>query len=415
MLRRWLQDSVEKWKPNKSLRGMIICGARQVGKTTLVREACPDMEYINLDDPLTHFEFEKMGGEEFSRSYTQAVLDEVQKVPVLFHLVKYGLDTKPENRYMLLGSAQIVLLEKIRESLAGRVILKELYPLAFCERLSDCPRPWFAGVLDGFENDEQIEIPPSKKVRDIIGRAGSEWKRHIMWGGMPAQTGIQDEEEWKEWLKNYVAIYLQRDLRDLARLSDLTPFRKAEKLIALRTGSILNYSELARDTGVSVQTIKNYCMYLEISYQTILVEPYFANSSKRLIKSPKVYMIDVGIQKILSGQWGEMTGQQYESVIVFELKKALSVFHPDWTLYHLRTFDGLEVDFFLVKGDKAVAIEVKSGDKVSLHDARHLERIESLTGIKHILKFVIYEGMEIVKLKKGVWGVPAIIFFGPEE
>ena len=414
MLKRWLQDYIEKWKKQKSLRGMIICGARQVGKTTLVRDACREMEYVNLDDPLTHSEFEKMGGEEFAKSYKRTILDEVQKVPVLFNLIKYGLDTKSENRYMLLGSAQIILLEKIRESLAGRVIIKELYPLAFCERLADGPKPWIAGVMERFEDDGGApELPSSKRVREIISSTSMEWKRHISWGGMPAQTNIINEEEWKEWLRNYVAIYLQRDLRDIARISDLTPFRKCERLIALRSGCLLNYSELARDAGVSVQTIKNYCMYLDLTYQIIIAEPYFTNLSKRLIKSPRVYMVDVGIQKILSGQWGEITGQQYESIIVSELKKVLSVFHQDWHLYHLRTFDGFEVDFFIVKGDKAVAIEVKHGDKVHIQDARHLQRIEEVTGIKQVLKFIVYEGREIVKLKEGIWGIPAIVFFGP--
>ena len=392
---------------------MIICGARQVGKTTLVQNACREMDYVNLDDPLTHFEFEKMGGGEFAKSYSRTILDEVQKVPVLFNLVKYGLDTKLKNRYMLLGSAQIILLKKIRESLAGRVILKELYPLAFCERLPDCPIPWIAGAIGRLDEDEDIELPLSKRVRETISSFSLEWKRHIFWGGMPAQTNILNEDEWKEWLKNYVAIYLQRDLRDIANISDLTPFRKCERLIALRTGGLLNYSELARDAGVSVQTIKNYCMYLDMTYQIITAEPYFTNSSKRLIKSPRVYMVDVGIQKILSGQWGEITGQQYESIVVSELKKMLSVFHEDWHLYHLRTFDGFEVDFFIVKGDKAVAIEVKHGDKVHPQDSRHLQRIEEVSGIKRVLKFVIYEGTEIVKLREGIWGIPAIVFFGP--
>ncbi|MBI4715193.1 MAG: ATP-binding protein [Nitrospirae bacterium] len=403
------------WKRQKSLRGMIISGARQVGKTTLARLACPEMDYVNLDDPLTHVEFEKMGGEEFSESYPQAVLDEVQKVPALFHLVKYGIDTRPRCRYLLLGSAQILLLERVRESLAGRALVRELYPLAFCERFPSGPKPWVAGVLDRFGKNLEPEPPGAKKVREIIGETRREWKRHLSWGGMPAQLAIQSEEEWKEWLKNYVATYLQRDLRDLARIQDLAPFRKCEQLIALRTGKLLNYSELARDAGISVQTAKNYCSYLDLSFQTLLVEPYFGNPSKRLIKSPKVYMIDIGIQKVLSGQWEGMTGPQYESLVAAELKKVLSAFHPDWNLHHLRTFDGLEVDFLLVKGDKAVAIEVKYADRVHPQDARRLAQIENVTGIPRILKFVLYEGQEVRELQEGIWGVPACIFFGPDR
>ncbi len=395
------------------MRGMIITGARQVGKTTLAGHVCKGMEYVNLDDPLSHSEFEKMGGKEFAGSYPKAILDEVQKVPALFHLVKYGIDTRRQNRYMLLGSAQILLLKKVRESLAGRVVVKELYPLAFCERLSNSPIPWIATALNRFKKDLKLSIPERKNIRETVGEFGREWKKHINWGGMPAQLEIKQGKEWREWLKNYVATYLQRDLRDLARINDLAPFRKCEQMIALRTGNILNFSELARDTGISVQTAKNYSSYLELSFQTILLEPYFTSTGKRLIKSPKAYMIDIGIQKVLSGQWDGITGQQYESVIASELKKIISTLQSDWNIYHVRTFDGLEVDFLLVNGNKAIAIEVKNSDRVHQQDARHLKHLESVTGIPHILKFVIYEGNEILELQKGIWGIPAIIFFGP--
>lgn len=413
MLRRWLQGSVEAWRDQRYLRGMIISGARQVGKTTLARYACPEMEYVNLDDPLTHAEFEKIGGEEFAAAFPLAILDEIQKVPVLFHLVKYGIDTRLQNRYLLLGSAQILLLEKVRESLAGRVAVKELYPLALCERLSDCPRPWIAVALDCLDRNLEPEFPSPRRIREIVGESTREWRKHLAWGGMPAQMGIPDERTWREWVRNYVATYLQRDLRDLARISDLTPFRKCEQLIALRTGSLLNYSELARDTGISVQTARNYCTYLELSYQTIMLQPYFGTPAKRLMKSSKLFMIDIGIQRILSGQWEGMTGQQYESVVASELKKIVSALHPEWHLFHLRTFDGLEVDFLMVKGDRAVAIEVKHADRVHPHDARHLTRLEEVTGIPRILKYVVYEGQEIRRLQEGVWGIPALVFFGP--
>ncbi|PWB42461.1 MAG: hypothetical protein C3F12_14815 [Candidatus Methylomirabilota bacterium] len=413
MLRRWLQASIEEWNTQRSLRGIIMTGARQVGKTTLARHACPEMAYVNLDDPLTHAEFEQIGGEEFAATYPQAVLDEAQKVPALFHLVKYGIDTTRTNRYMLLGSAQILLLGKVRESLAGRVAVKELYPLAFAERLPESPKPWIADILDRLDRNQAPEVLTPKKVREIVGASIREWKRHLAWGGMPAQMEGPEESEWKEWLKNYVATYLQRDLRDLARISDLAPFRKCEQLIALRTGSLLNYSELARDAGVSVQTARNYCNYLDLSFQTILLEPYFISPAKRLMKSPKLYMIDVGIQRILSSQWEGMTGQQYESIVAAELKKMLSAFHPEWRLCHLRTLDGLEVDFLLVHRDRAVAIEVKYADRVHPQDARRLVRLEEVTGLPTIRKYVVYEGHEIQRLREGVLGIPACVFFGP--
>src|SRR5574337_621778 len=413
MLRRWLQTAVEKWKDQKLLRGIIITGARQVGKTTLARHACPEMTHVNLDDPLTHAEFERVGGEEFAAAYPQAILDEAQKVPALFHLVKYGIDTRRANRYMLLGSAKILLLAKVRESLAGRVAVKELYPLAFCERLPGCPKPWIANTLDHLNRDQGPQVPTPKRVREVVGASILEWKTHLAWGGMPAQLEGPEEVEWKEWLKNYVATYLQRDLRDLARISALAPFRKCAQSIALRIGGLLNYSELARDAGVSVQTAHNYCNYLDLSFQTILVEPYFGSPTKRLMKSPKLYMIDVGIQRILSGQWDGITGQQYESTVAAELKKMLSAFHPEWRLCHLRTFDRLEVDFLLVHRDRAVAIEVKHADRVHPQDARRLVRLEEVTGLPMIRKYVIYEGYEIQELRDGILGIPACVFFGP--
>ena len=140
----------------------------------------------------------------------------------------------------------------------------------------------------------------------------------LQWGGMPGLLPLNDDER-RQWLKDYGYTYLERDLGDLARLDDLSPFRKFQRLTALRSGCLLNYSELARDAAVSVDTARRYLEYLRLSYQTLLLPPYRINLTSAVVKTPKVYWLDVGLLRSLSGMSGAVTGEIYETMVVGEL------------------------------------------------------------------------------------------------
>jgi predicted AAA+ superfamily ATPase len=176
------------------------------------------------------------------------------------------------------------------------------------------------------------KIGPGKTMRDMPGillngedsakRAAEE---HILqWGGMPALLPLSAEERWR-WLKDYEYTYLERDLSDLARLDDLEPFRKFQKLSALRSGRLLNYSELARDASISVDTARRYLEYLKLSYQVILIQPYYKNLTSSAVKTPKLYWLDIGILRQLSGYRGEVPGEMYETMVV-------TAHVPGWSL-----------------------------------------------------------------------------------
>ncbi|HDM79129.1 MAG TPA: ATP-binding protein, partial [Deltaproteobacteria bacterium] len=217
-------------------------------------------------------------------------------------------------------SSQILLLKKVRESLAGRAFFYELWPLMQCEmnnstKTNSVPEPLLHSIL----LSENLERSLSKVPASLLGGEDAAYRDAeefiLRWGGMPALLPLSESERWK-WLKDYGYTYLERDLGDLARLNDLSPFRKFQRLAALRSGSLLSYSELARDAGVSVDTARRYLEYLRISYQTILLQPYYQNLTSSVIKTPKIYWLDVGILRQLSGFRGDATGEIYETMVV---------------------------------------------------------------------------------------------------
>jgi len=271
-------------------RVVILTGARQTGKTTLCREIYPSLKYINLDAPENRDALRELSTPAWGQTVGNAVIDEAQKEPVVFDKVKYAFDEKEVTFTVLTGSSQILLLKRIRESLAGRAFIHELWPLMQCEL--HAPRhsgpdsePLIQRLCDdsasGPEHLGRIlsTVPPVLlEVDDLPYRQA---EAHMLsWGGMPALLPLAEEDRW-QWLKNYGSTYLERDLADLARLDDLMPFRKFQRLSALRSGMLLNYSELARDTGVSVDTARRYLEYLHISYQAILLQPYYRNQIGR--------------------------------------------------------------------------------------------------------------------------------------
>lgn len=359
----------------------VLTGARQTGKTTLVRALFPDYAYLTLDDPITRPDYARLSAAQWQERYPLAILDEVQKLPALLDSVKATFDQYPDTRYILLGSSQILLLEKVQESLAGRAALVELFPLTLPERQTNT---W----------DEVIT--PSHLVRLLMGepasilqgipladtryaKAENAWADYLEYGAMPAivDSGVEKSEK-REWLQDYIRTYLQRDVRDLGNMRELEPFVRAQKALAALSGQLLNVSELAKQAGISAVTAKRFIRYLEISYQAIQLAPWFRNLNKRLSKSPKVHFLDPGIQRVLLNRTGTFTGHEFESAVVAEVYKQIKTHALAVDCYHLRTVDGREVDLLLELENGYIAIEVKMSAHVSAADARHLHDLADL-------------------------------------
>lgn len=408
-VKRVLQNYLPK---STTRRVVLLTGARQTGKTTLSKYTYPDLRYINLDAPENRDALSAIPTSSWGRDVGNAVIDEAQKSPVVFEKVKYAFDAGNVSFCVLTGSSQILLLKKFRETLAGRVSLFELWPLMACELFhggggGEMPPPMVDKLFTDKPVDAIFGSVPGICLDDPDSRQRAAETHLLRWGGMPALLHQPEEERWK-WLRDYEYTYLERDLSDLARLDDLEPFRKFQRLSALRSGKLLQYSELARDAGVSVDTARRYLEYLRISYQSVLLQPYHRSITSSVIKTPKMYWVDMGILRQLTGFRGEPTGDLYETFVVGELFKWMKTVQRADALYFYRTRSGLEVDLLLETNQGIIGMEIKSREKVAPSDTRPLRDVAAGLGSEWRGGIVIYRGHEIRKIAEpSIWAVPS--------
>lgn len=391
---------------------VLLTGARQTGKTTLAKETYSNVRYLNLDAPENREAVREAATPLWARDVGPAILDEAQKEPVVFEKVKYAYDEGSLSFSILLGSSQILLLKKIRETLAGRVSIFELWPLMMCEIFNNREAalhemPLVDGLFtqkgcdDIFRNHPGILLGEENALR----RRAQDYL--LKWGGMPALLPLSEDER-RQWLKDYEHTYLERDVADLARLDDLMPFRKFQRLAALRSGCLLNYTELARDASVSVDTARRYLEYLRLSYQTILLPPYHANLTSTVIKTPKIYWLDIGLLRHLAGIPEALTGELYESMVVSEFLKWMKTMGREGELYFYRTRSGLEVDMLLETPAGVVGMEIKARKTLAAKDASGLKEIASAIGRKWRGGLIIYSGDEVKQVASPqIWAVPS--------
>lgn len=411
MKNRTLSDTILKKSSLRFGRIVVVTGARQTGKTTLVKKIFPNFAYISIEDPVAVSTYKKLSASQWSSLYPKAILDEVQKEPQLVESIKSVYDQFSEPKYILLGSSQILLIEKIRESLAGRCQIVELYPLTLPELLTDgwddeIKQSYFQNLISNnpvaltpFLLDN--EHPKKKEVFDTF----------LQFGGYPAisDTSIPNEEK-KDWLKNYVRTYLERDIRDLAEMRRLEPFAKVQKLMAINTAQLINHSKIAAEAGVSSKTVQRFLEYMSISYQTLVLQPWSRNPNKRLVKSPKVHYLDVGVMRAVLQKNDELNGHEFESAIISEIYKQAKVTGNELSFYHLRTADGREVDLLIETEHGYIAIEVKKSEIVRSVDARHLKGLEEILDKPVLHRFVISNDLSARVLEDNITAIPAVQF-----
>lgn len=391
---------------------VLLTGARQTGKTTLVKRLYPGLRYINLDAPENREILREQPTVAWGRDIGNAVIDEAQKEPVVFEKTKYAWDAGDLSFTVLLGSSQILLLKKIRESLAGRVSLYELWPLTMSELRRNLPdeppAPPLLSSLFGPAKFDRIfeQVPPLLLPEESVSMQKAE-KYLLQWGGMPALVSLPKNERWK-WLQDYQYTYLERDVADLARLADLSPFRTFQKLTAHRSGGLLNYSELARDATLSVDTAKRYLEYLHLSYQVVLLQPFYRNLTSTLVKTPKIYWLDLGLLRSLTGMREEVSGNLYETMVVAEFLKWIKTVQEDATMYFYRTRSGLELDLLIQTRHGIFGVEIKKRQKVAPKDLRAMREIAKELGEEWLGGMVVYQGNRIEKISgPHLWAVPS--------
>jgi len=402
----------------------VLTGARQTGKTTLVRNllpvtGAPPAVYFSLDDPDERLRLATDPVRRLDHGSRLVILDELQKQPGLLDAVKLLADRGEGRHFLLLGSAQILLLQQVRETLAGRAALLELWPLGLVERVEDGESP--PSGLDRVWHEGEAAVrrmadgPPSADAARLWrGRA----EEHFLWGGYPALEPLPAEDR-RAWLRDFRRTYLERDLADLGRVADLDQFALAQNLLAARTARLLSYSEVARELGVAVNTVKRYVRFLEISYQVVLLRPLLPTVAARLVKSPKLYWTDPALARLLAEPAGASDGALFETAVLDELLRWSSWRSDPPALHFFRTHAGREVDFVLHAPDRLLAIEVKAARQAHRADARPLTEVLGTLAVRGIardawrLGLVVTRGREVEPLAPGVWAVPDWRLFGP--
>lgn len=334
---------------------LALLGPRQSGKTTLARHAFPDMPYSNLEDPVVRAQASEDPVGYLDAFPEGAVLDEIQNVPALFSHLQPRLDAADRNaQFVLTGSHQFKLVERITQSLAGRLGLVRLLPLSLAELRA-------AGRLDGGDLDEAI-------WRGGYPRA---WNR----GARPGEVYL-----------SYLETYIERDVRLLVNLKDADLFRRFLQLVAGRTGQLLNKESLARDVGVDPKTMEVWLNALEASFVVVRLQPYHANLGKRLIKTPKIYMIDSGlachllrIEEKHQLAAHPLRGALFETLVVVEMLKRRYNAGKTANLFFYRDVRGTEVDLVMEYADGVYPIEIKAASTFTPSFVTGLSKLSPLS------------------------------------
>lgn len=414
--RRQIENNILALKDKQYARILVFTGARQVGKTTLVKQLLPDYTYLSIEDPIKRKSYLNMTAQQWEALYPKAILDEVQKEPQLIESIKATYDTYGNVRYVLLGSSQLLLLEKVKESLAGRCLIYELYPLTIPEIETNSwadeihPSIWQRLLTNATEN---IALLPSFLLDERMSQKAAAWQHYVQYGGYPALVADEmNMEDRYVWLTNYVHTYLERDVRDLASFRDLDPFIKLQRATAIYTGCVLNASNLARDLGVTSKTVQRYLKYLRLSYQVLLLPAWERNSAKRFVKAPKIHFMDNGVLQAVLQKRGGTTSAEFESLVVSEIYKQAKNIFANVSFYHLRTQDGKEIDLLVETQDGYFAFEIKMAEHVTIADARHLMSIDSILDKPLLQGFVLSNDVETHQFTNNIQAVNVAMFLG---
>lgn len=414
--KRQIEAKVLSFKDKKQARIIVFTGARQVGKTTLVKQILPDYEYLSIEDPVLRKSYLNLTATIWKNQYPKAILDEVQKEPQLIESIKATYDMFDDVRYVLLGSSQLLLLEKVRESLAGRCVIYELYPLTLPELATS---DWNDKIILSEwqkllnNNFDATMLLPSFLMDKRQSAKTASWQHYLKYGAYPALVDDEMDDEGKYiWLKNYVNTYLERDIRDLASFRDLDPFIKLQRAVAIYTGGVFNASNFARDLGVNSKTVQRYLEYLRLSYQVIILPAWERNASKRLIKAPKIHFMDNGVLQAVLQKRGGINGNEFESLVISEIYKQAKNVFADVSFHHLRTQDGREIDLLVETQNGYYAFEIKMADRVSTIDARHLLNIETILDKPLLHGFVLSNDTETHHFTDKITAVNVAMFLG---
>ena len=381
----------------------MINGARQTGKSTLMKGLFPSNSpvYVTLDDMHT-LGLARSSPQAFIESLPERViLDEIQRVPELILPIKLSVDrNRKPGRFFITGSANVLSLPKVTESLAGRIEIHTLWPLSQGEI-----RGKREGFVDALFSAEKLPTVSTVTISDVLNLASI--------GGYPdVQTRASDRRTY--WFESYISSLMDRDVRDLSNIEQLTALPNLLELIASRSGALLNNSDLSRSLELPLTTLKRYLTLLELLFLVVPARPWFGNFGKRLIKVPKMYLNDTGLLCHLLGTDvaaistnGKLLGAIFENFVFMELLKQLTWSQTRAKLFHFRTVNGQEVDFVLEAADgRIVGIECKASSTVKADTFKGLKALKELVGNKFHRGIVLYTGSIVLGFAEDMQAMP---------
>ncbi len=392
---------------------VLINGARQSGKSTLVQMLATPAEtprrYLTLDDAAV-LNAAKSDPAGFINGLQGAVtLDEVQRVPELFLAIKAAVDRqRTPGQFLLTGSADVLLLPGVADSLAGRMEVLSLWPLSSAE-LADSAALNRADAL--FQGDwSKLTMPPCERD-ELIAR--------LLAGGFPDAVARTSQRRREAWFDAYIQAVLQRDVRDLANIEQLTAIPNLLHLLATRSATLLNFAELSRTAAIAQSTLKRYFALLEMLFLVVRVPSWERNPGKRLVKAPKVFLPDSGLLNHLMAATPEslsakpgLPGRVIETFVLSELLKHVAFSGLRLTLWHYRTQTNIEVDFILENRlGQITGIEVKASATVDVKDFKGLRHLQETEPAIFQRGIVLYAGREVVPFGEKLWAVPLSIWW----
>jgi predicted AAA+ superfamily ATPase len=390
---------------------VLLNGARQTGKSTLVQSLASQghpARYITFDDAGMLSAAKEDPSGFLAGLSGPVILDEIQRVPELFLAIKAQVDrNRQPGRFLLTGSANVLLLPGLAETLAGRMEIITLWPLS-------------QGEIEG-QKESFVDRVFAKDLNNTTGKilSHSDLVDRMLRGGYPEVVQRPLAARRDAWFGSYITTLLQRDVRDLANIEGLTVMPRLLSLLASRSASLLNFSELSRSTTLPQSTLKRYIALLETTFLVQFLPAWSSNFGKRLVKSPKVFLTDTGLMRHLMGltpqrleQEPQWIGPLLENFVAMELRKQTTWSQTQPKMFHLRTQTGQEVDIILEDArGSLVGIEVKASGTVTAKDAQPLRLLADALGEKFIRGIILYGGSEVVPFGPYLHALPISSLF----
>jgi predicted AAA+ superfamily ATPase len=403
---RWIEPRIDEALLDTPV--VLLAGPRQAGKTTLVRQfAERGLHYLTLDDELTLLSAREdpVG---MIRNLDRAVIDEIQRVPQLLLAIKKSVDEdRRPGRFLLTGSANLMALPAVADSLAGRMETLMLLPLSQSE-IENRPANWIDRVFAG----EILTANPPVLGSNLVER--------VLRGGYPEAVARPTEKRRTAWARQYIDAIIQRDVRDVAEIDKLDQLPRFLRALAQTAGQMCNYSELGGQVGLDGKTVSRYISVFEQMYLLKRIDVWARNRLKRVVKTPKLQFIDSGLLGMLTNISHkdvqlDKTGYGHilESFVFGELLKHTTTSDDDYRLLYYRDADKFEVDVVIENSaGQLVGVEVKASATVKERDLRGLKKLASLSGDQFTAGVLLYDGDETMPLGSNLWAAPLSTLWG---